>query len=309
MHNAQPWRFRYFRGSRTFQVRADFERSIAHADAENRALHLGCGAALLNLRVAAAHAGWQPVTRLLTDPGDRELLATVHLAVPEDGWDDGGLAALHPAIPLRHTSRHPFAETPIPDDLRAALTAEAEREGTELVFPTGWHLLWVLELIHEAEARNRVDPGSEKDMAAWVRPGATEPDAARDGIPEYAFGPRVLGGKAPMRDFARHWPEADQGAVEFEHSPHLALLSTSGDGMEDWLHAGQAMERVLLLATLEGLAGSFLTQAVEWPDIRWPLRDPVAGKGNVQTVLRLGYGPAGPGTPRRPLGDVLTVEP
>jgi hypothetical protein len=54
------------------------------------------------------------------------------------------------------------------------------------------------------------------------------------------------------------------------------------------------MERVLLLATLKGLSSSFVTQALEWPDLRRPLHDPVTGTGYVQMVLRLGYGPPGP---------------
>ncbi|MGW3981127.1 Acg family FMN-binding oxidoreductase, partial [Streptomyces mirabilis] len=81
------------------------------------------------------------------------------------------------------------------------------------------------------------------------------------------------------------------------------------DHPEDWLRAGQAMEHVLLLATLEGLSSSFVTQALEWPDLRWPLRDPLSGSAHVQMVLRLGYGPGGPGTPRRPVPEVLDMQP
>ncbi|MFB6944242.1 MULTISPECIES: hypothetical protein [unclassified Streptomyces] len=60
MHNAQPWQFRYTRHNRTFALRADFERATPEADdPTTRALHVGCGAALLNLRVSAAHhAAW-----------------------------------------------------------------------------------------------------------------------------------------------------------------------------------------------------------------------------------------------------------
>lgn len=49
------------------------------------------------------------------------------------------------------------------------------------------------------------------------------------GVPEYAFGPRRRDGKAPQRDFAGRRPVADRGATTFEHTPHLALLSTPGD--------------------------------------------------------------------------------
>jgi len=85
-----------------------------------------------------------------------------------------------------------------------------------------------------------------------------------------------------MRDFAGPRTVAGREAADFEHTPQLAVLSTSRDHPEDWLRAGQAMERVLLLATLEGLSGSFVTHPLEWPDLRWPLRDPVSGTGYTQ---------------------------
>ncbi|MFF4948762.1 Acg family FMN-binding oxidoreductase [Streptomyces chattanoogensis] len=307
MHNAQPWHFRYCRHSRTFDVRADLGRALPHADPDNRALHIGCGAALLNLRVAAAHAGWYPATRLLPDLRDPALLATVQLTGLGSGQSD--LNALYPAVRRRHTSRYPFAETDIPEAVRSALSDAARQEGAQLDFATRWHLQWVQEVAEEAEARNLTDRGEDEDLVRWTRIGATAADATGDGIPEYAFGPRKLGGKAPMRDFAGTRPVPGRATAAFEDSPHLAVLSTARDRPEDWLRAGQAMERVLLLATLEGLTSSPATQALEWSDLRWSLRDPVSGKGYVQMVLRIGYGPQGPRTPRRPVRNVLDIEP
>lgn len=310
MHNAQPWRFRYLQGSRTFHVRADFDRAMPHADPDTRALNIGCGAAVLNLRVAVFHAGWYPATRLLPDPADLALLATVRLT--ELGSGEHSLAPLYPAIHQRHTSRFPFEEREIPEAVQRALRDAAQLQGASLSFPTGWHLQEVLELFEEAEARNRTDEGSDEDLAAWTRidaPDAPSADSAPDGIPGYAFGPRKRGGSAPMRDFAGTRPVEGRGATDFERSPHLALLSTPGDRPEDWLRAGQAMEHVLLLATLEGLSSSFATQALEWTDLRWPLRDPISGTGYTQMVLRIGYGPKGPATPRRPVPEVLDIQP
>jgi hypothetical protein len=106
-----------------------------------------------------------------------------------------------------------------------------------------------------------------------------------------------------VRDFAGARSVAGRTATAFEHSPQLALLSTTRDRPEDWLRAGQAMEHVLL-ANLEGLSSSFVTQALEWPDLRRPLRDPMSGTAHVQMVLRLGYGPKSPVTPRRPVSLV-----
>ncbi|QUW85536.1 nitroreductase family protein (plasmid) [Streptomyces mirabilis] len=303
MHNAQPWRFRFFHGSSTFHLRADPGRAMPHADPAGRALHLGCGAALFNLRVAAAHAGWEPATELLPDPADPQLLATVRLTDP--ARISGALAALYPAIPRRHTSRHPFAETDIPPAVQDTLRDAARQEGARLAFPGAWHVQSLLELVHDAEGRDAVDAERAEELARWTRIGA---DTATDGIPEYAFGPRKRDGKAPVRDFAGRSPVADRGTATFEHTPHLVLLGTSDDGPDDWLHAGQAMERVLLLATVNGLSTSLTSHALEWPDLRWIVRDPQTAMGHVQMVLRLGYGPEAPKTPRRPVEDVLDVE-
>ncbi|MFF4603142.1 Acg family FMN-binding oxidoreductase [Streptomyces sp. NPDC001339] len=307
MHNAQPWHFRYCRHSRTFDIRADLDRTLPHADPDTRALHIGCGAALLNLRVAVSHAGWYPATRLLPDSTDPAFLATVQLTSLGSGTSD--LDELYPAVHRRHTSRYPFDETDIPEAVRSALRHAARLEGCVLDFPAGWHLHWVLKVAAEAEARNLTDRARREELRRWTRTGATATEAVGSGVPEYAFGPRKRGGKAPVRDFAGSTPVPGRGAAAFESSPHLAVLSTARDRPEDWLRAGQAMERVLLLATLEGLASSPATQAVEWRDLRWPLRDPLSGAGYVQMVLRMGYGPQGPTTPRRPVGDVLDIEP
>ncbi|WP_460062590.1 Acg family FMN-binding oxidoreductase [Streptomyces sp. YKOK-I1] len=305
MHNAQPWRFRYLRHSRTFELRADFERTMPHADPDTRALHLGCAAALLNLRVAVVHEGLRPETLLLPDLADRALLASVRLTDADDGERD--LGALHPAIHQRHTSRHPFEEREIPEAVREALAAAARAEGATLTFPTGWHLREVLDLFQEAEARNRTDRGSDQDLTRWTGGDAVSVGSAGEGVPRYAYGPRMRGGRAPMRDFAGSRPTAGREVADFEQSPQLALVSTVHDRREDWLRAGQAMERVLLLATLHGLSASFATQPLEWTDLRWPLRDPATGTGSTQVVLRLGYGPKGPGTPRRDVSQVLDI--
>jgi hypothetical protein len=306
MHNAQPWRFRFLTGERLVQLYADPERAMPRSDPDNRALHIGCGAALFNLRVAAAHADLGAETRLLPEPQHPLLLAAVHLADPAGRPRDDDLARLYPVIRQRHTSRHPFADKEVPEDVRATLEDAAAREGAELLFPDAWHAETVLDLVHDAESRDVMDPHANEDLVRWTRLGP-EADTAVDGVPEYAFGPRIRDGKAPVRDFAGRRRVADRGTSTFEHTPHLALLSTPGDSRADWLRAGQALERVLLEATRADLATSLTSQVLEDPELRLLARDPVSGTGRVQMVLRIGYGPRGPATPRRPVADVLDV--
>ncbi|MGW0736853.1 Acg family FMN-binding oxidoreductase [Streptomyces sp. NPDC002851] len=310
LHNAQPWTFRFHSGSRTFHVRADLERAMQHADPSTRGLHIGCGAALFNLRVAAADAGWEPTTRLLPDPADPGLLATVELVGPTLPETD--LAPLHPAIARRHTSRAPFSDEELPEEIQDGLRGAAVAEGARLVFPDPWHVEEILDLVHDAEARDTLDapgPGVDEDTARWTHTGTS---SDTEGIPAYAFGPTQRDGRAPVRDFAGRRPMPHREKATFEKEPHLALLGTAEDQPRDWLIAGQALERVLLQATLDGLATSLTSHALEWPELRWAVRDPLSSMGYVQMVLRLGYvdpryGEKSPATPRRPVGEVLDV--
>ncbi|WP_351224556.1 nitroreductase family protein [Streptomyces sp. NPDC002133] len=305
MHNAQPWAFRFVRDSGLLQVRGDPERAMPRTDPEHRALHLGCGAALFNLRVAAAHAGREPLTTLLPDPADAWLLAEVSLAGPVRPDDD--LAVLHPAIRRRHTSRLPFTDEEIPDGILAGLCGAALLEGAHLYVPDAWHVQSVLDLVHDAEGREAMDAAARAETDRWTHTDTGEGAPRPEGITAYAFGPRQHDVTAPVRDFAGRRPVPDRDSATFEKLPRLALLGTATDTPVDWLRAGQAMERVLLQATADGLVTSLTSQALEWPELRWAVRDPGSAMGHVQMVIRLGYGPTGPATPRRPVGEVLDI--
>jgi nitroreductase len=302
LHNAQPWTFRHHHEVGTLELRADLTRAMPHTDPDNRALHLGCGAALLNLRVAAADSGLHTDMVLFPDPADRELLAAIRLT----GTDrpDADLARLLPAIARRHTSRHPFEDRPVPVAVQELLSEAARREGAGLVFPGEWHVEALLEHVRDVEGRDSMEPGRFDDVRRWTRAGD---EVAVDGIPDSAFGPRKVGGRAPVRDFAGRRAVPGRPAAVFEATPHLAVLGTSQDRPQDWLRAGQALERVLLLATLNGLATSLTSHSLEREDLRELARDPRSALGFVHMVLRLGYGPAGTATPRRPVDEVLEI--
>ncbi|MFJ8632419.1 Acg family FMN-binding oxidoreductase [Streptomyces sp. NPDC093568] len=307
MHNAQPWSFRYVTGEHQLHLRADLTRAMPRTDPRHRALHIGCGAALFNLRVAAAHAGLAAQVRVLPDPADPLLVAVVGLEPrPARTASEHDLVRLHPAISRRHTSRNPFSDRDVPEPVRQVLREAASREGAELVFPDPWHADFMLKLVRDAESRDSLEPSGREELERWTRLGA-EADTAVDGVPEYAFGPRPSEGRAAWRDFAGRRQVADRGTLAFEHTPHLALLGTRDDRPADWLSAGQALQRVLLEATLAELATSLSSHSLESSDLRELTRDPLSGIGHVQMVLRMGYGPQGPVTPRRSVRDVLEI--
>ncbi len=193
MHNAQPWLFRYVRGSGVLRMRMDPARAMPHADPDHRALHVGCGAALFNLRVAAARAGWEAGVTLLPDPADPELLADVVFGKPVA--PDDRLADLHPVLRKRRTNRFPFTEEAVPQAVRDELSGAALAEGARLVFLDAWQTEAVLRLVRDAEAEEAADPRKRAEVARWTwRAESADAPGRAEGIPSYALGPRSHGG-------------------------------------------------------------------------------------------------------------------
>ncbi|RKN04224.1 Acg family FMN-binding oxidoreductase [Streptomyces radicis] len=300
IHNTQPWRYRLVPDTLTLEVRAARERALPHADPLARALHVSVGGALFNLRVAATHLGLRPVVRLLPCPDEPVLLGTLRIVGTRRAECHG--PDLYPAVWRRHSSRFPFARRRPPDRLLAELADAALVEHASLAFPDDAEVERLLRLTAEAEARNNHDRHRRAETLAWLR------DGTGDGLTAAALGPRDATGHLPLRDFTGLRRREDLPTADFEARPLLAVLSTAHDRRTDWLRAGQALERVLLTATARTLRTSLLHQALEWPDLRWALRDPRAERGHAQMLIRLGYGPLGPATPRRPVGRTLDGE-
>ncbi|MFG2005979.1 hypothetical protein ACGFNU_43195 [Spirillospora sp. NPDC048911] len=78
IHDVHAWRFTVVPG--LIEVRADQARFRPAHDPAGRGLHISCGAALVNLRLAAAQLGHDAVVRLLPDSERPTLLAAVRLA-------------------------------------------------------------------------------------------------------------------------------------------------------------------------------------------------------------------------------------
>jgi len=302
LHNSQPWRFRPTPDLNGLEVHADPARAVPITDPDGRALHISIGAALFNLRVAAGHLGREPSVRLL--PGsDPHLAATVDLSRPA-GPAASSVRDLYRAIGQRHSSRQPFTNRDVPETVLGEFIEAAHDEGVELSILEEYGVRRVLSLTAEAERRIAGDLERQAETRSWLRLEAP----ATDGIPASALGPQDRDAHVPMRSFTGPPPAAPaMPSQRFEALPQVATLTTHADHPADWLRTGQAMQRVWLLATVHGVRASVLHQAVEWPDTRWRLRDPTEGPGHVQLVLRLGYGPPGAATPRRPVSEILEL--
>jgi nitroreductase len=299
VHNSQPWQFGI--GERHVDLFADPERHLSVSDSGGRSLLISCGAALFNLRVAADHLGFHPRIRLLPAPDDPTHVARVEVDHRHDR--PGLLSDMYPAIWLRRTNRYPFWERHVPTSVHSRLQEAVSLENAILrVYDDPVEVDRIVKLLHEAEFEEHATTDVLAERRAWIARSAPG-----EGVPPQSLGPRPADRQSPFRDLGAA-PDAERPVAAFERAPTVALLSTVHDAPADWVRAGQALERALLVATVEGLSASFMNQPLEQQDLRWLVRSPLTGSGHTQMILRLGYGVPVPATPRRPVTQVIRTD-
>jgi len=307
VHNTQPWRFAVT--GQAVELYADAERQLLE-DPSGREMIISCGAALFGLRLAIRSLGCQPETGLFPDPAQLNLLARVRAGRPEPMTSDER-AMLH-AVPHRHTHRGAFEPGPLPGDLLAQLKADAAAEGARLVAVGNGPAYRKLTRILGAWSRKRdlypashAQIQSQTETQRWTRePGSQD----RDGVPAYAY-PATGGresGHLPQRDFdlGRGWGFRPSGGPP---APVTAVLVTPGDDQESWLHAGQALQRLLLRAASQWVFASLQSQPLQSASVRAQIRSGLTLPGAPQLLLELGVARTTHATGRRPAGE-MTVD-
>lgn len=300
-HNTQPWKFGIV--PEGIEVFADFTRRLPQADPADRELLMSVGAAIMNLRVAAAHFGFESTVVYGSSPCDTPAVATIKLR--ETCGPDKLLGRLFPAIRTRRTNRQPFDGEPIGPDSVSALCDLTDQ------YPEFVHVLLphdkarIAELVAQAGPIQMANRAVREELADWVRSAGTD---ASDGIDAGAFGfPSVLSPAAAsvIRRVNLGGINARHDAALIGATPLLVMI-TAADDRVSLLEAGQVVEQLLLTVTLTGLQYSFMNQPVQVDALRKLLAPVVASPHPPQLLLRIGYAPAvSQPTRRRDLADML----
>lgn len=301
-YNTQPWQFRI--DDSHIDLYLDESRGLPVVDPDDREMVISCGAALLNLRLALAYFGYWSWVNLLPRRDDPSLLARVLIDTSVTISDDD--RQLFSQIARRHTNRARFDERLVPRELLEHLAADAGRENVVLhVITDSDEKAAIGNLVGRADREQLGDRRFRRELASWLR---TARSHRRDGMHGAGLGPHdvmTLAGPFVVRTF-----DLGNGRAAFDEylagrSPVLAMLGTAADDQSAWLRTGQALERILLRCTAHGVGASFLNQPVEVEGLRPRLAEAFGGVGYPQILLRLGYGRASCGEPRRRVDDVL----
>jgi hypothetical protein len=300
IHNTQPWRFRW--DGVLLELYADTTRGLTATDPDGRELILSCGAALHNLRVALRKLGYDSRVTMLPIVGNPRLLATVEPV--ESRPASVAERRVYAALLRRHTHRAPFEDRVLTPQLAALLQQAAYEQGAELiyVYDPGQRRR-VLQLARAAERAQRADEHVVAELAEWTPPPSVK---RRDGVPASAYSadPITVPDDLPPRDFdqSRGFGQLDP---EMPSPGVLAVLASERDLEVDWLEAGEALERVLLLAAEQWAFAALHSPLTEVANLRAELRRELCISGYPQILLRLGYSPEAKTTPRRPVDDIL----
>jgi nitroreductase len=295
-HNTQPWRFG-IDGER-LELRVDRNRALPVNDPRDRELTISCGAALFNARVAAARIGRGLELTLLPDGDGSDVLARA--ALTDHVTDEAGLFA---AIAERHTYRGAFIERALERHVVSALAAAAAAEGARLERLDGEQRGAYIDLVARGDRVQFADPRWRRELAAWMRPRRKG-----DGLAYSELAAPLMRFVVAHFDVGKR--SADKDVALAQRAPLIAVLTSDGDSPMDWLHAGQALEHVLLVAASHGVQASYLNQPLQVGNLRGRVAELLGGCAFPQATLRLGRRTGRPPVARRrPVDDVIGAEP
>jgi hypothetical protein len=304
-HNTQPWKFLVTDDG--IAVYADYSRRLPVADPGNRELIMSVGAAIMNLRVAAAHFGFSCIVEHNRSGDSEGPLAFLRLSPQEElSAPERKLDRLFAAITRRHTNRHPFLMARVPDQVIATLDEfSGSSPASVFISRDGAFNQRVADLIASADVVQLADPSFRKELAEWMRPNHTR---RPDGMTGASFGVNdlvSLVGPWATKTFDLGRLRAARDKNLCLEAPALIVLS-SEDELLQWLEVGQLLERILLTLTRNAVQTSFFNMLIELPDTRVALRQMLGIQSWPQLLLRIGYSLEEPAlSPRRAVEECM----
>jgi molybdopterin/thiamine biosynthesis adenylyltransferase len=255
--NSQPWDIDATASEITISLAPEHTSSM---DVNFRGSAVALGAALFNVRVAAAAHGILGPVNVVENRDGKLLQGTVLLRA----GDDPALAALYQPMLARETNRHRGIPQAIDDKTIELLTAAAESEGARLRLLTRESELSCAATIFGAADRIRyLTPRLHEEMFSELRlPGDSDPDtgldirtleldASDEAMLEILRRPDVM---AQLADWDAGDALGDDMRNRVRASSALAIITVAGQKLTDYARGGSATEAVWILAQRDGLS-------------------------------------------------------
>jgi hypothetical protein len=245
--------------------------ALEEIDPDGRELMIGCGAALLYLKIALKHFGCLGRVELFPDLDQPALVARIHPGFCRER--DAQEKFLFEAITATRADAPPLGEASVSVTTLATLSRAVAGE-------RGW-----LEFAQSEISRQRVIQltlASEQsrmnidDVRALPTSGAPGWQTSRWPRPLVASGHRRVDSRNTAVEPASQLPLS---------TATLAVVKTKTDDNHGWLSAGQTLARAILQAQVLGLSWGFFNQ-VRRRAVRDALRMGIGHKGFAQVILQ-----------------------
>ena len=297
-HNTQPWRFQL--EGQPIEIRPDFSRRTPVVDPDDHHLYVSLGCAAANLALAAAATG-RPGETSLTADGDGVRYDYLTGAPKADPLAD--------AIPRRQSTRAEYDGRAVPAADLAELERIAAMPGVSLALITDRaRVKQVRDLVLAGNEDQMNDPAFMRELKQWIRFNPRSAMTSGDGLFSAASGSPVLPtglGRIALDRLFSVAEENQKYARQIDSSAGVAIFFGERTDHDHWIRVGQACQRFALAATSLGLKIAFINQPVEVARLRSDLAAIVGETRRPDIVMRFGYGPALPFSPRRPVASVI----
>jgi hypothetical protein len=318
-HNRQPWQVA-LKGDDMVELTVDLDRLLPHTDPFNRQIAIGLGCFLELMSMAAAQTGHRVDLELFPEGSDPGRLTAAPVAIARFVSDPSIKPdPLFDHVMARRSNKEPFDVTrPVPDQALTAILASA-RHGGKLGGTNAPQQVQTWRALTEEALQIEIDtPRTYKESVDLFRIGKAEVNANPDGID---FSGPMFESLALIGQFSRE-VALDRSSMGFKQGEAAVIentrtamahawMVTKGNTRSDQIAAGRDWLRANLAATGQGLGFQPLSQALqEYPEMASLYTDVhsrlAPDGGTVQMLVRLGYGPDTPVSPRWPLEAKLT---
>lgn len=278
--NAQPWRF--LTDNETLWVLHDRVRSRNLLDPDHRGAYVGLGAAIENIRIAAAQRGYATAITYFplgeaapnNDVGaPAEIVAALRFA-PAPALQQSDAANLWPYLQQRMTDRKIYERLPLQQAQRDALLCAAASHNCHLMLlEAEAELAAIGSIIGEGDRLRFLCDATHRELMAEMRWTPEEAKATSDGVDLATLAlsaTETTGFQLLRRPAIANLLRCQEGgaslttlsAKAINRSSAVGLISIPGWRPQEIVQGGQAIEALWLLATKLGLAAHPMTSLI-----------------------------------------------
>lgn len=316
-HNTQPTRLKII-DEQTAEVYFKRERGLPTGDPLGRFTFATFGIFIEIIKIAAASLHYRieinfDLQPLYQDEASLQRIATLHL-IHDESIDDLDAAL----ITQRRTSRLPYNNQPIPDNVMQMLTDEAKLFGHTISSRTDKQAVdWVIELNKDSLFYDLSHKHYREELRGWLRYSHKEAVTKKDGLSAEAM---YLPGWLLHSFMYQHWLYTNpltRDVAEHIYEKTMKGIATVAwiqgpyKTREDWVSAGRLMIRLWLIMTEQGYYwqpyGSIITndEARQKMIHNFNITDERDGENMVWLLLRMGQSGEPVRSERLPLEEIL----